>query len=173
MVSDVKVHVDEQLVMTPIDDIEAYILTTNWHYDRLNSNEIVVNIKGHYCEYHVTIVWLEHTNILHFALSFSVGLAKNSITENKENTLLKLLSLMNESLQLGHFDLWREENAIVWRYGQLLFSTNLSLDMLNFLFRTAIDTCERHYPAFQFVLWAGHNPIDAMQFVLFETIGEA
>ena len=56
------------LLITPIDDIETFILTTNWQYDRLTPHEIVVNFKGSYCEYQITIIWLEHTNILHLAV---------------------------------------------------------------------------------------------------------
>ncbi|MFT6071607.1 MAG: hypothetical protein ACJARD_000491 [Alphaproteobacteria bacterium] len=173
MVADTQDLAMDTDLLTPIDDIETFVMTTSWRYERLSSHELVINFKGHYCEYQATIVWIEHTNILHLAMSFSVGLSKEPMTSTKEHTLLKLLSLMNESLQLGHFDLWREENAIVWRYGQLLSDSALSHDTLSYLFRTAIDTCERHYPAFQFVLWAGHSPADAMQFVLFETAGEA
>jgi len=173
MTADNVLEMPETTLDSPIDALETFIMTTNWHYDRISSHEMIVNIKGHYCEYQATIVWLEHTNVLHFALSFSIGLSKEPMIEKKEYALLKLLSMMNEGLQLGHFDLWREENSIVWRYGQIISDNQLSIDMLNYLFRTAIDTCERHYPAFQFVLWAGHSPAEAIQFILFDTIGEA
>ncbi len=158
---------------SPIDDIETFVMTTHWHYDRMNSHELIIHIKGQYCEYQVTNTWIEHSDILHTAFSFSIGLSKEIMSAPREHALLKLLSLMNESLQIGHFDLWREENAIVWRYGQFLSEHHLSSDSLSRLFRMAIDTCERHYPAFQFVLWAGHSPVDALHFVLFETIGQA
>jgi hypothetical protein len=159
--------------LSPIDDIENFVMTTNWHYERISSHELVVNIKGQYCEYQVTISWLKESDLIHLAFSFSIGLSKEAMPQHRENSLLKLLCLMNETLQIGHFDLWREENAIVWRHTQFLFGNALSQDDLSGLFRMAIDTCERHYPAFQFVLWAGHSPVDALQFVLFETVGEA
>jgi hypothetical protein len=158
---------------SPIDDIENFIITTSWHYERISSHELVVNIKGQYCEYHATIAWLEHSNILHIALSFSIGLSREPLPLAREHSILKLLSMMNESLQIGHFDLWRNENAIVWRYGHFLTDHNLSTDNLSKIFRTAIKICEQHYPAFQFVLWAGHTPADALHFVLLETVGEA
>jgi hypothetical protein len=37
----------------------------------------------------------------------------------------------------------------------------------------AIHACERYYPAFQFVVWAGKSAADAMTAVMFDTEGEA
>jgi hypothetical protein len=37
----------------------------------------------------------------------------------------------------------------------------------------ALDSCERHYQAFQFVLWAGKHPREALESTMFETRGEA
>jgi hypothetical protein len=37
----------------------------------------------------------------------------------------------------------------------------------------AIDSCERYYQAFQFVVWAGHSADDAMAGAMFETVGRA
>jgi hypothetical protein len=38
---------------------------------------------------------------------------------------------------------------------------------------TALDSCERYFPAFQFVVWAGKSAREAMDSVMFETSGEA
>ena len=172
MTENIQILIDTHL-LSPIDDIENFIMTTNWCYERISNRELVINIKGQYCEYHATIAWIEQSDILHLAFSFSVGLSRDTLSVSREHSMLKLLSLMNENLQIGHFDLWREENAVVWRYGHFLSEQNLSTDNLSRLFRTAIEICERHYPAFQFVLWAGHSPVDALHFILLETVGEA
>ena len=37
----------------------------------------------------------------------------------------------------------------------------------------AIEECERFYPVFQFVLWAGKTPQEAISAALIETQGEA
>jgi len=41
------------------------------------------------------------------------------------------------------------------------------------LVESAIDECERFYPVFQFVLWGGKTPAEAMAASLIETHGEA
>ncbi len=37
----------------------------------------------------------------------------------------------------------------------------------------ALDSAERYFPAFQFVVWAGKSPREAMDSAMFETAGEA
>jgi hypothetical protein len=38
---------------------------------------------------------------------------------------------------------------------------------------SALDSCERYYPAFQFVIWAGKSARESMDSAMFETSGEA
>jgi len=37
----------------------------------------------------------------------------------------------------------------------------------------ALDTCERYYQAFQFVVWAGKPAREALDAAMFDTAGEA
>jgi len=41
------------------------------------------------------------------------------------------------------------------------------------LVEAAIKACETYYQSFQFVLWAGRSPREAMDFAMFETVGAA
>ena len=41
------------------------------------------------------------------------------------------------------------------------------------LLRSATDSCDLYYQAFQFVVWAGKSASDALAQVMFETVGEA
>jgi len=41
------------------------------------------------------------------------------------------------------------------------------------LLSTGLDACERYYPAFQFVVWAGKPAREALDAAMFETAGEA
>jgi hypothetical protein len=41
------------------------------------------------------------------------------------------------------------------------------------LLNHAIETCERFFPAFQFLIWAGYTPQSALESSLFETRGDA
>jgi hypothetical protein len=41
------------------------------------------------------------------------------------------------------------------------------------LLDNALRACERHYQAFQFVLWAGKSAKEALEAANFDTLGEA
>ena len=49
----------------------------------------------------------------------------------------------------------------------------LSLSGAELLVESAIEECERFYPVFQFVLWGGKSPREALAAALVETHGEA
>jgi hypothetical protein len=62
----------------------------------------------------------------------------------------------------------------LFRHGALLGAGGvLTLDQAQILVETAIDECERFYPVFQFVLWGGKSPAEAISASLIETRGEA
>jgi hypothetical protein len=50
---------------------------------------------------------------------------------------------------------------------------SLPLDLTETLIESAIDECERFYPVFQFVLWGGKSPGEAIAAALIDTHGEA
>ena len=41
------------------------------------------------------------------------------------------------------------------------------------IFQAALEECERFYPVFQFVLWGGKSPGEAIAAALIDTHGEA
>jgi len=41
------------------------------------------------------------------------------------------------------------------------------------LLSTALESCERYFPAFQFVVWAGKSAREALDAAIFDTRGQA
>jgi len=41
------------------------------------------------------------------------------------------------------------------------------------LLDVTISECERFYPAFQFLVWGGKSPSEALDAAIIETVGEA
>ena len=85
-----------------------------------------------------------------------------------------VIAAINEQLWVGHFDIWTHSGMIVHRQalvlpGGLTASTAQCESMLV----GAIHGCERYYPAFQFVVWAGKTAAEAMSAAMFDTEGEA
>jgi hypothetical protein len=48
-----------------------------------------------------------------------------------------------------------------------------SVEQLEDLVDTALQECERFYPALQLVLWGGRTPSEALTVALMDTVGEA
>src|SRR5438094_10679091 len=96
------------------------------------------------------------------------------IRTERHNDIHILLALINEKMWLGHFDLWTDEGLPMFRLAIPLRGTSgLMPEQLNDLVEVAISQSERFYPAFQYVLWAGKSPTDALTASILETVGEA
>ena len=96
------------------------------------------------------------------------------VSDDKRPQAYELLALVNEQVWLGHFDIWSNGNVLLYRHGALLGDEGLlSLDQAQALVETAIDECDRFYPAFQFVLWGDKSPRAALDSALVDAAGEA
>jgi hypothetical protein len=109
------------------------------------------------------------TRGLHLACTFDL-----KIPAARREEVLRLSALINEQLYFGHFDIWRREGVVLFRNGLLLSGgAEASCSQCEALIRLALDSCERYFPAFQFVIWAGKGAEEALQSCLLETVGEA
>jgi hypothetical protein len=95
---------------------------------------------------------------------------------DRRTALYETIGLVNEQLWIGHFELWSTSGILLFRHGALLDLSNeaaLSIEQAETLIEAAIEECERFYPVFQFVLWGGKSPTEAIAAALIETHGEA
>ncbi len=96
------------------------------------------------------------------------------VTEDRRAATYETLSLINEQMWMGHFEHWSSAGMLVWRHATLMPGAgSLTFEMADALVNAALDECERFYPVFQFVLWGGKSPTDAIAAALIETRGEA
>ena len=86
----------------------------------------------------------------------------------------QLISLINEQMWVGHFDLWSQDGLVMYRHALVLAGgVEASSRQCEALLGTALDACERYFPAFQFVVWAGKTAREAIDAAMFDTAGEA
>ena len=153
----------------PLDLAEEVISNRDWAYDRTEHQELVADVSGTWCNYHVNMNWHEPFGALTFSCAMDTKLPKNMVEK-----LYPLLAKANEKLWLGHFDAGPEQGAIVFRYSMLLKGgVSVSLEQVEDLLDVAITECERFFPAFQSVLWGGKTADDALEMAMLETVGEA
>ncbi len=156
-------------VGNPVDLVEQIAASRDWSFERSGDDEITVSVIGSWCDYNISLSWMGELEALHLACAFDF-----KIGERRKAEIMQLLTLVNEQLWLGHFDLWQAEGVIMYRNALLLSErAEVGSGQLEALLGAAVDACERYYQAFQFVLWAGEAPSEALSAVLFETQGEA
>jgi hypothetical protein len=164
-IADVEVERDEH----PMDLVERIAALNEWAFDRSGEDEISLSVAGSWTEYHVAFTWLEDMEALHIACAFDL-----KVPERRRVEMLQLVSLANEQLWIGHFDLWNTENVVMFRHGLLLAGgADVTAQQCEVLLDLAIQSCERYFQAFQFVVWAGKSAREALDTAMFETAGEA
>ena len=161
----------ERETSAPIDMLEHYFSAHNWAYERNGDEEIVANFQGSWAQYELRAVWRDEDQVLQF-----LALPDIRVAADKRAQVYETIGLVNEQLWLGHFELWSNSGLVLFRHAALLEGEDgalLSLQQAETLVETAIEECERFYPVFQFVLWAGKTPQEAIAAALIETQGEA
>jgi hypothetical protein len=153
----------------PLDVVERLASLRDWIFDRAETDEMSVTVAGTWAEYNVAFSWIEDVEALHVAAAFDL-----KVPERRRVEVMQLIALVNEQLWVGHFDLWRSENVVMFRHALLLAGgAEPKPGQCEVMLKAATDACERYYQAFQFVIWAGKSPREALDAVLFETEGEA
>jgi len=153
----------------PVDMIEQMADLNEWAFERIGDDEIAISVAGSWTDYQLSFTWRDDLEALHLACVFDL-----KTPQRRRAEMARLLALVNEQLWLGHFDLWADEGAILYRHGVLLSDgATLNPAQCEALIKAATEACERYYQAFQFVVWAGKTAEEALETVLFETLGEA
>jgi hypothetical protein len=105
---------------------------------------------------------------LHLACAFDMRVPDLRLGEVQQ-----LVARINEQLWIGHFDVWMQNGMVMFRHALVLADVSASGRQCEAVLGCALDACERYFPAFQFVVWAGKSAREAMESAMFETAGEA
>src|SRR5690606_3848685 len=137
----------------------------DWSFERAGADELSIEVAGVWSDYHVSFSWLEDVEALHVLCAFDLKVPKRRMQE-----MTRLISLINEQMLLGHFDLWESEGAIMYRQALLLSGgVEPTRRQVEALLNGALQACECYYQAFQFVVGTQIKAPDALSSVLFET----
>ena len=153
----------------PLDVIEQIIGANEWAFERRSDGEMAAEAPGKWCDYGLFFSWSQEISAMHFSCAFDL-----KVPAGKRDKLFELLSLANEKLWIGHFGLESEEGVPVFRHSVLLRGApGASAESLEDMVDIALTECERFFPAFQFVLWGGKAPAEALQAAMLDCVGEA
>jgi hypothetical protein len=153
----------------PLDMMEQIVAANDWNFDRRSSTEMAAEAPGQWCDYALFLNWSQEISVMHFTCAFDL-----KIPGKHRTAIYELLARANEKLWFGHFGLESDDGVPVFRHAILLRGAQgASEESLEDLVDIAITECERFYPAFQFVLWGGKSPADALEGAMLDCAGEA
>jgi len=153
----------------PLDLIEEIVTEHEWPFDRQGEDELTVGLSGKWCDYQLWFSWRQEYGALQFSCAFDM-----KVPEQRRRDLHSLIVMLNERLWLGHFDLWNDEGLIVYRHALLLRGgAGPTSEQIEDLVEIGLNESERFYPAFQFAVWGGKSPREAIEAAMLETVGEA
>lgn len=159
----------DETAHNPVDRIELIAGENDWAFERSGADEITVSVVGEMAEYQVSFSWMPDVEAIHAAATFELHVAAQ-----REIEVMRLLALINAQMVAGHFDLWADAGVLMFRNTVSLAGGRGPTDAeIERLLASASGACDRYYEAFQYVVWAGRSAREALQSVLFETIGEA
>ena len=159
----------EQPHGNPLEVVERVASTNGWSFERAGEDEITILVAGKWSDYQVSYTWMFDIEALHLACAFEL-----KVPERSRGEVQQLISLINEQMWVGHFDLWVQDGLVMYRHALVLAGgVEASGRQCEALLATALDACERHFQAFQFVVWAGKTPRQALDAMMFQTSGEA
>ena len=152
----------------PIDMLVAMFEARGWPC-MSSGDEISGEIQGSWTKYQVKGIWRAEDNVLQILCLPDIRVGKDKLACAHE-----LVSLVNEQLWLGHFDIWSSGSVLLYRHGALLGDEGmLTVRQAQALIEVAVDECDRFYPAFQFALWGDKAPRDALDAAMVDAVGEA
>ncbi|MEO1017334.1 MAG: YbjN domain-containing protein [Pseudomonadota bacterium] len=153
----------------PLDLVEKIAVANDWPFHRQTEEELAAEISGQWCHYKLWFAWHPDMGVMHVSCALDM-----KVPGKKRDGVYSLLAMANEKLWIGHFEVWSEEMLPVFRHA-VLFREGMvaSGELIEDLVDVAVTECERFYPAFQFVIWGGKEPAEALMAALLETEGEA
>lgn len=159
----------ETIEDNPLDVLETLANQNEWPYERAGDEEMTAAVSGQWCDFHIRYFWDGEENMLQAA-----GMIDMRVPEEKKPAILETINMINERLALGHFAIWNEDNTIMFRHSHLVNDHMPStVSACEKITDAILSECDKYYPVFQFVLWAGKDPQDALQAALLETVGRA
>lgn len=153
----------------PVEMLAQLFEAHGWPCQQVSEDEISGEIQGSWTSYQLRCVWRAEDRVLQI-----LCLPEVRVPDAKRRHAQELLTLINEQVWLGHFELWSNGGVLLYRHGLMLGDEGLlSIAMASQAIESAVAECDRFYPAFQFVLWGDKRPREALEAALVDAAGEA
>lgn len=159
---------DVQVTFDPLESIEQAVIAEQFPYER-DETELHLAAPGSWRDHQIWFAYRPDLDVVHVCASLELKAPDNRFRE-----VCELVTRLNERLWIGHFDIWTDDNSIVFRHAMTLAEAeNVSPGQAAALIAAAKEAGERLYPAFHYLLWSGKSAAEAVSAAMFDTAGEA
>ena len=154
---------------SPLLIFRALFEARGWVCRETSFEEVSGEVGANWGTYQLRFIRRRHDPVMQ-----AVCLPDIRIPPAKLGLAARLLSLVNEQVWLGHFEIWSRGHVLVYRHALMLGDEgDVTLSQAQTVAETAIEECDRFYPAFQFALWSDKSPEEALAAALVDAAGEA
>ncbi|MAZ76560.1 MAG: hypothetical protein CMH31_04575 [Micavibrio sp.] len=131
-------------VSNPLDCVEEVMAIHDWAFERLNEDELTVEVSGKFGHYTMNFLWQDGVSALQFSSQMDLTIHTSKIDDAK-----KAMSDINANLWLGHFDM-DSSNRPSFRHTSLMrgMTEGSGAPYLEDMIQIALAECERYYMAF-------------------------
>lgn len=156
-------------VADPLEVLEAAALGLDLEMERVGECELHIMLPGVWRDLGLWFTWRPELATLQMGAPLDLKAPVGRL-----ESASALVTMVNERLWVGHFDLWTDDNSIVFRNASILPASGaLDEGQAQTMIKAASEAVDRFYPAFNFLIWGGKTPEDALKASLFETAGNA
>lgn len=152
-----------------IDLAENLAARMSLYFDRINDNEIALQMKGKTSVYNVAVILKPEYEIAYFSCDLDL-----LVTDESYLAIVESIVKVNEKIWVGHFDYIASERRIVYSLTiPFISSFGLDEDIVTATFRLITDECDRFYPYFSMIIEHGVVPEFSLCSLFLDAVGEA
>jgi hypothetical protein len=153
----------------PLEALEAVADELALSVERVDAEELHVAIPGLWRDAGFWFTWRPELSTLQMGAPLDLKAPAGRL-----NDMARLVAMVNERLWIGHFDLWSDDSSIVFRNAAVLPADGrLDEGQAEILIKGAREAIDRFLPAFNYLIWGGKSPQEALEASMFETAGNA
>src|SRR3954463_11783389 len=99
----------------PLDVVEHVLAAETLPFDRTEDGDLAFTLAGDWKDYELWFAWRPEADCLQLCLSMDIRAKKP-----RRHAAYELMSLINQRVWLGHFEIWTDEGEVVFRHAMAL-----------------------------------------------------
>jgi hypothetical protein len=153
----------------PLDSVEAVAGVLGHDVERIDQGELHLSLPGLWRDTGLWFTWRADLSTLQIGAPIDLRVPVARLDEG-----CRLVALVNERLWVGHFDVWSDDHGLLYRNSIILPESGvIERTQAQRLIEAAGEAVDRFFPAFNYLVWGGKTPEEALEASMFETAGSA